>query len=121
MWDKVFVYRNLKLKTYSIRSCKTRRVIDRKPHLVLKDVKFKVSEAGRQRVIKEKRKNVHAGAVGFIVPFIQGLNVKLIGKVTYNPYTGDSFIIKENGSKIWETDYLVLNESGVFAYGKQHN
>lgn len=35
-------------------------------HLKLSDVVFRVSEAGRQRVLKEKQKNVHAYAVGLL-------------------------------------------------------
>ena len=31
---------------------------------IVKNAKFKVSEAGRQRVLKEQRKNVHAAIVG---------------------------------------------------------
>jgi len=62
--DKVFIYRNLRDKCWSIRSLKTRRVIGYASSIALDDVTFSVSEAGRQRVIREGRKNVHAGAIG---------------------------------------------------------
>ena len=32
----------------------------------MSDCAFKVSEAGRQRVLRDKRKNVHAGIVGIV-------------------------------------------------------
>ena len=42
-------------------------VIAHAEELLLGDVTFAVSEAGRQRVIREKRKNVHAYAIGNLV------------------------------------------------------
>ena len=43
---------------------KTRKVLMHATHVKMSDVTFKVSEAGRQRVLKEKQKNVHAYAIG---------------------------------------------------------
>jgi len=40
------------------------KVIDHVLGLALKDATFKVSRAGRERVIREQRKNVHAGVQG---------------------------------------------------------
>ena len=61
--------------------------------IVIKEPKFIVSEAGRQRVIREKRKNVHAGIRGLWMgrcPF----PLKNIGghRITYNPYRFSSFV-----------------------------
>jgi hypothetical protein len=61
---KVFVYYNLHKHTWSIRDCKTRRVIGHSDHVLLFEVKPKVSQAGRERVLREQRKNVHAGLEG---------------------------------------------------------
>ena len=43
------------------------KVIGHYHDLYLKDAKYLVSEAGRKRVLKEKKKNVHAGVSGFVV------------------------------------------------------
>jgi hypothetical protein len=55
------------------------------------DVIFKVNEAGRQRVINERKKNVHA----FIVCDKYRLGGREIidnaGVITYNPYTTSTF------------------------------
>ncbi len=64
---KVFVYFNLHRKCWSIKAldgCLKGRVIAHADKVLVRDVTFKVSEAGRQRVIREQRKNVHAGVVG---------------------------------------------------------
>ena len=54
-----------------------------------------MSEAGRQRVLREKRKNVHAGVVGW---YNSAVDVAKIGScykttnVRYNPYVYSSFV-----------------------------
>lgn len=64
---KVFVYFNLNKKTFSLRALEgpqKGRVVAYRNDIVLIDVVYKVSEAGRQRVLREQTKNVHAGVVG---------------------------------------------------------
>lgn len=64
---KVFVYFNLHKKVFSVRAMEGEnkgRVIAHTTTVELRDAVFKVSQAGRERVLKEKRKNVHAGVQG---------------------------------------------------------
>jgi len=64
---KVFVYFNLRKRCFSVKALEGMykgRVIAHRDSLHLQDAEFKVSEKGRQRVIRERRKNVHAGVVG---------------------------------------------------------
>jgi hypothetical protein len=68
------------------------KVIKHVGRIDLQDVSFKVSELGRQRVLREKRKNVHA--------FIEGEEISFCGyanttKVTYNPYKYEKFTTGE--------------------------
>jgi len=89
---KVRVYRNLHKKCFSVQE-KTEKGWRVKRHatsIVLKNASFRVSEAGRKRVLKEKRKNVHA--------FIEGYEIKNSTQkhkcevcVSYNPYKCDHF------------------------------
>jgi hypothetical protein len=58
------VYFNLHKKLWSVKSRKTRRVLFHAAVVLLYDCEFKVSQAGRKRVLKDKRKNVHAGIAG---------------------------------------------------------
>jgi hypothetical protein len=99
---KVFVYKNLHatrknggVTVYSVKALDgpdKGRVIARSSHVLLTDVRPKVSQAGRRRVLREGRKNVHAGLVGNLVsldrrPFHGDV-------ITYNPYMYDSFVFK---------------------------
>jgi hypothetical protein len=63
--------------------------------IALSDVRFTVSEAGRQRVLREKRKNVHAFVEGVESPLYGSINRKLDCKVTYNPYKYEKFTTSE--------------------------
>jgi hypothetical protein len=71
---------------------------------------FRVSEAGRQRVLCDKRKNVHAGVVGFVA------DISLLGqsvKVTYNPYKFDSFIKRDNELPVYTAKVAHLDATGI--------
>src|SRR4029077_1803055 len=87
----VQVYRNIHRSrqagepVYSIRDKKTRRVVGHASSIFITDAKFHVNENGRQRVLTEKRKNVHAWVEGRLAN-----TVDLTGAVavSYNPYKG---------------------------------
>jgi len=87
---RVFIYWNIRKKCWSVRDCKTRKVIHHLEFLALSDCTFKVSEAGRQRVIREQRKNVHFGVEGTLIDMFTPL-VKLGRQVRYNPYKQSTF------------------------------
>ena len=97
---KVFCYFNLHRKCFSIKALEGAnkgRVVAHSDNVLLFDAVFKVSEAGRQRVLKEQRKNVHAGVVGEWdktgTDLISIDRVTTIGTpLTYNPYKYDSFV-----------------------------
>lgn len=92
---KVFVYFNLHKHTWSVKCLETNRVIKHTDNIVLANASYKVSKAGKQRVLKEKRKNVHAGVVGYILGFYNIDDLKGFNEVTYNPYKYDSFVYKD--------------------------
>lgn len=93
--DKVFIYYNLHKKMFSIKSLKSGLVIGHTLSLTLRNATFKVSEKGRQRVLKEKRKNVHAGVVGYIDSDTLTNALTGLSCATYNPYKFSSFVDKE--------------------------
>lgn len=87
---RVRVYYNLHRHTFSIQH-KTPdgwRVRAYADEVLLKDVTFSVSEAGRQRVIRAGRKNVHAYVTGTLVDSLPECEVD----VTYNPYKYSTFV-----------------------------
>ncbi len=51
---------------------------------------FKVSEAGRQRVLTTKTKNVHAGVAGTYKSYTH--EKRPIKRVRYNPYMNSTFV-----------------------------
>lgn len=98
---KVAVYFNLHKKTFSVKALQgdnKGRVIMHSDTIHLENVQFKVSEAGRQRVLREKRKNVHAYVVGELV----STEAKAVcGElITYNPYLYTTFVTAFNKTPI---------------------
>ena len=93
MHGRVYVYWNLHKDLFSVRQ---RRIVQAHATRVqLQDVLFKVSEAGRQRVLREKRKNVHAGLQGGWIGLERsGALWKTRGwrRITYDPYQFDHFV-----------------------------
>jgi hypothetical protein len=110
---KVFVYRNLHKGCYSVKDWKTKRVIAHVQSIVVENAQFKVSQAGRSRVLKEKRKNVHAGILGDWNPKKRHNISKMKTGVYYNPYLCSTFIIKSTEKPIFNADRVFVHESGV--------
>lgn len=118
---KVDVYRNLQKGGLSIRSRETESyglVIDHREGVVLENVNFVVNESGRQKVLEENVKNVHAFARGIIAETME-INSEGV-EVTYNPYEYDSFVSKETERRIDTADVVVLCSEGVFAHGIEY-
>ncbi len=101
---RVFVYWNLHRGMWSVKALEgpdKGRVIARVEQVLLRDAAGKVSQAGRLRVLRERKKNVHAGLVGTWVEGADraseasatGALIKGIGdRITYNPYKYESFV-----------------------------
>jgi hypothetical protein len=77
----------------------------------LKDVRFIVNQKGRERVLCEKRKNVHAFTRGFITE--DNLSIFSEG-ITYNPYKNDRFTTLK-GYPVNGAFRVRLNKEGVWA------
>lgn len=93
---KVKVYYNLHKHCWSVVNHKTKKVIHHLPELVLTDCVFKVSEAGRQRVLREQRKNVHAFVIGELQaePIADYSLVSSQSVIYYNPYKQATFTLR---------------------------
>ncbi len=109
MKGEVQVYRNLHKKredggvVYSVRNDKG-IVAAHESYLTIEDCKLRVSDKGRERVRKEKRKNVHAyiqGVRGTLTP--KARKYVQMGKpveIYYNPYKCESFIRVDTGEPV---------------------
>ncbi len=113
---KVFVYWNLHKNLWSVKSLEGSskgKVIARLSSVNLKNCFFKVSEAGRQKVIQTKQKNVHAGVVGYLT---EEIPENLYNLVTYNPYKYSSFVNKETLDPVLESDFVKMNSDRTVNY-----
>ena len=110
---KVFVYRNLHRKCWSVKNRSTGRVARHLDCVMVSNCEFRVSEAGRQRVLREKRKNVHAGVIGDYDNRMQSFPDSLDSwiRVRYDPYKHDSFV-SENGKQIRFASQAILTSDG---------
>jgi hypothetical protein len=103
--DRVFVYFNLQKRVYSVKALTgpyKGLVVAHLMMLHLLDVTPKVSEAGRKRVLAERRKNVHAGLVGALVDaFLEDeVDTRDDGDVlSYNPYKHPFFVAFRGGKR----------------------
>ena len=114
--DRVEVYRNLHNGTFSIRrNGKVVKPLENWMALHLKDVKFAVQPAGREKVRREGKKNVHAFIRGTVgeprntpgFPLNQNNSVW----VTYNPYQNDYFTATVVDPETNFTSYLDVHEA----------
>ena len=112
--QRVYVYFNLHRKLWSVRALDgphKGRVIAHKRGVVLQDVTPRVSQAGRERVLRERKKNVHAGLVGYWVPFNTPITEHMV-PITYNPYKYESFVYVSDKSAYTGTrKALLLNRT----------
>lgn len=95
-----------------MKNTKTNRVEFREPIIIMRNAQLKVSEAGRQRVLREKRKNVHAGVVGSVITRRDLPPDSKWTHARYNPYLMEKFQIE--GKNITEADYIILNHKGLW-------
>lgn len=110
----VEVYRNLHNGRWSIRDARTKLVLAHADNVRLIGAEFIVNDAGRQRVIREKKKNVHA----FIKGAYMGAPTKrrtVAQEVTYNPYKNGQFYLKDFDKSIYCSSRVHLtSEKKVF-------
>jgi hypothetical protein len=110
---KVDVYWNLHKNVYSVRARTGEhagRVIAHVDRFNLQNADLVVHQAGRAKVLAEKRKNVHAFARGSWINAIHGY----VEPITYNPYEFDSFVVKATGTPVHASELV----SGWTDHGK---
>lgn len=107
---KVRVYFNLHRKCFSVqhKTIKGWRLLKHVDNIFLKKVTFHVREAGRQRVLKEKKKNVHAWVEGEEAAWSLA-NIP----VFYNPYKAGNFV-NDRGVAVFAADQARLDKKKIF-------
>ena len=110
---KVFVYKNLHKDCWSVKQ--DGLVKAHTEEVRMWDCAFQVNAKGRQKVLDEQRKNVHAGIKGYIDNDQQ---VPSGVEVTYNPYKYDSFVDKATELPIYSSQFTTLTKNKVVAVWK---
>lgn len=102
-------YRNLHCDTFSI--LQGNHVVAHARDITLRNCDFVVREAGRQKAIKEGRKNVHAFVVGLIDDKPKPSN---LSQIRYNPTMGSAFFDSQ-GNPVLTACHVWLHYPNVFA------
>jgi len=111
--QKVMVYYNLHKHTFSVQ--KNGLVVLHADYVKLQDVEFRVRQGGKEKVRKEKSKNVHAFVIGNLIDYCQypcdDIPEEPTGDiVTYNPYKYDTFVYKETEEPVtYATEVDMIN------------
>lgn len=105
----VQVYWNVRRKIWSVRV--RGKVLLHTAHCTILNPRFKVSEAGRQRVLRERCKNVHAYIEGEVYP--PGMIAESGRRVSYNPYKGPSFYLVGSNEAVLKGRWAILQENAV--------
>ena len=122
--DKPYrIYRNLHKGNFSIQSHVQEkggyRVTDRATSAILQNCTFKVYENGRQKVLKEKRKNVHAYVESKSYKHIQGeIDVSNLKEIYYNPYEYDSFVYKDTKKAVVSLTRILVYNNKLYDVSK---
>jgi len=108
---KVAAYWNLHKNIFSIQSREKEnygKVISHVNSVVIALPKFVVRQAGREKVLETKQKNVHAFIVGHLLPgeFIAPSNQPTL--VYYNPHKFNTFVKADTKEQIKQADVAIL-------------
>ena len=105
------VYKNLHKDCWSAKSTKTGLLLFHCNSLLLKNATFKVSKKGRQRVLANRSKNVHAGVVGTVC-IANYEEDRFKERVRYNPYETETFVMDCNNNAIYEAELVYFSKQG---------
>jgi hypothetical protein len=104
----VEVYWNRHRRCWSVRCARTRRVLRHESQLALRDCTMHVSTAGRLRVLREGRRNVHA--------WIRGTPTDSEGRaempIRYNPYETIGFVNTATGEVVGRATLVTFAATG---------
>lgn len=115
--DRIEVYRNLHKDCFSVRkNGRVVKYISNEEELYMQNVKFAVQPAGRAKVLREGKKNVHAFVRG---TYIDGpFPAYFPTRAAYNPYLHGYFFTSENDGKrlkpIYESEKVILSDGKVW-------
>jgi len=111
MKAKYYIYRNLHTKNFSVRY--KGKVIDHVNSAILIGCTFNVSEKGRQRVLKERRKNVHA-TIACDDYYAIEYEHDIKDEVYYNLYKHDKLVLTSLGRPISSYPFVQVKDNKAY-------
>lgn len=87
-------------------------VVAHAPRVYLRNVKFIVSEASRQRAIKEGTRNVHAHAEGILVRELEGGVPET--RARYNPFVTPTFVVRATGAELHSSPRTLIDGKALY-------
>jgi hypothetical protein len=120
MEQRAFIYWNLHRDCYSVRGCRSGRVFAHADGVRVTDAVLAVSEAGRQRVLRERSKNVHAGVRGTVEVNPASVDLRGWTRITYNPYKYETFVRASDERPVIGADdvQMVIRDGRPRVYAK---
>jgi hypothetical protein len=121
---RLHAYKNLHRDAWSLRSLSTGRVTEHALHVEIHDVTFRVQQGGREAVLRDGIRRVHAYVVGEVVA--RGARRKpMTGRwtrFTYNPYRAGTFTIADpkNPRPVYGADRVRLDPDGAWLQGPRY-
>ena len=124
----VSIYRNLHNGLISIKSASSGLVLGHAQSVDIVGADFVVKEAGRQRVLRDKQKNVHAYVKGLLLNTggFKPYKGRSIGPaygailpshkdivISYNPYKAPHFVIKGTSDKVSKASLCTVSHDGI--------
>jgi len=112
----VRVFKNWRRGCYSIMQNGRLKASAKQVRLI--DVEFLVRESGRQRMLRQRRKNVHAYAVGRLMDYAHPAESRNLDEIPgrgvyYNPYEFASFVDLETQAPVISASVAQFDERGV--------
>ena len=101
------VYRNLTKGCWSLRS--GGHVIAHRRRVTLRACMMRVREGGRQRVLHQGQRNVHAWVEGDLV---REMIDEVLVEIGYNPFFATTFTIRPGFEPVFEARFVTFSHDG---------
>lgn len=111
---KVMLYYNLHKHTFSI--IYKGKVVIHADYVKLTNVEFRVRPGGREKVLKQKQKNVHSFVIGTLEDYCKYPCENLPSEpndniVTYNPYKYSTYVMKDTEEPVYRANEVDMINS----------
>lgn len=117
--ERVKVYRNLHLATFSVMV--DSKVVMHADYIRLRDCEFVIQKGGQERTRAKMRKRVHAYVSGTLVSFRDSEEAapkaRFPHTIVYNPFVNDTFVDKDTGREVSTAAEVELLGTRAYAKG----